>query len=84
MILEKTHKLVLYNDDKNDYLFIIACLVRYCDHDIEQAEQCAVIAHNKGSYPVKSGSFIDMLELHQSLSILDVKTEIEEYASDLY
>lgn len=84
MILEKTHKLVLHNDDKNNYLFIIACLVRYCGHDIEQAEQSAVIAHNKGKYAVKSGSYLDMLETQQMLEILDVKTEIEEYASDMY
>jgi len=42
-----SHKLVLYNDDKHDFLYVIACLIRCCKHDPIQAEQCAVITHRE-------------------------------------
>ena len=53
----KTHKLVLYNDHTNDFLYVTACLIRYCNHEPTQAEQCAIIAHNSGKCSVKSFSF---------------------------
>ena len=77
----KTHKLVIYNDDVNSYQYIMASLIRFCKHEPIQAEQCAVIAHNKGKCSVKSGDFMKMLELKTTLDDLDIKTQIEEYAS---
>ena len=76
----KTHKLILFNDDEHDFLYIIACLIRFCKHDAIQAEQCALIAHSNGSVDVASGDFMDVLELHESLSKMNMKTEIAEYA----
>jgi len=84
MVLEKTHKLTLFNDDKNDYLYVMACLVKFCDHSRDQAEQCALIAHNVGKCDIKSGDFMDMFELKNELEQLQLKVELEEYASDLY
>lgn len=80
----KTHKLVLYNDDNHDFLYIIACLAHYCKHDIIQAEQCATIAHHKGACSIKSGDFIQMLELNNKFEELDLKTEIKSYESSMY
>jgi ATP-dependent Clp protease adaptor protein ClpS len=80
----KTHKLVLYNDDIHDFLYVVACLIRYCKHEPLQAEQCAVITHNTGKCSVKSGDFLEMLELKTNLEGLDLKTEIEAYESHLY
>jgi len=76
----KTHKVVLYNDNKHDFLYVIACLVRFCKHDPMQAEQCAIIADGKGSVDVASGSFMDMLEINSSLEQMQLKTELREYA----
>ena len=45
----KTHKIVLHNDNQHDFLYVIACLIRFCKHDAHQAEQCALIADGKGS-----------------------------------
>ena len=80
----KTHKVVIYNDTVNSYDYVTACLIRMCEHDPTQAEQCAVIAHNVGKCAVKSGSFLDMFELKATFDQLEIKSEIEEYASDLY
>lgn len=80
----KTHKLLIYNDDKHDFLYIIACLIRFCKHDPLQAEQCALIAHNKGECSIKSGTFDDMFSIKNDLADMSITTEIEEYESHLY
>jgi ATP-dependent Clp protease adaptor protein ClpS len=76
----KTHKVVIYNDDVNSFQYIMACLIRFCKHEPIQAEQCAVIAHNKGRCSVKSGDFLEMFDLKNTFDSLDIKSEIEEYA----
>ena len=78
MVLEKTHKLTLYNDSKHDFLYVIACLIRFCDHSPEQAEQCAVLADGRESYDIKSGSFDDMYDLLVKLEMYDLKVELSE------
>jgi ATP-dependent Clp protease adaptor protein ClpS len=80
----KTHKLVLYNDNEHDFLYIVACLIKFCRHEPLQAEQCAVIAHNKGKCSVKSGDFLELFELKTDLEDLELKTEIEAYESYMY
>jgi ATP-dependent Clp protease adaptor protein ClpS len=75
----KTHKIVLFNDDKHDFLYIIACLIKYCKHEPHQAEQCALIAHGKGSVEIASGSFMDMFEINNALNNMEMETEIKEY-----
>ena len=80
----KTHKLVLYNDDVHDFLYVTACLIRYCKHEPLQAEQCAVITHNVGKCSVKSGDFLELLEIKNELESLDLLTEIEAYESYMH
>ena len=73
----KTHKVVIYNDDVNSYDYITACLIRMCKHDPVQAEQCAVVAHNIGKCAVKSGNYLDMYELKSTFDDLDINCELE-------
>ena len=80
----KTHKIVLYNDKKNDFLYIIACLIKYCKHDSIQAEQCALIAHNIGKCPIISGDYIDMLEIKSLLDDKNIVTKIKDNESDMH
>lgn len=82
--MEKTHKLTLYNDDYNDYMYIISCLIKHCEHERDQAEQCAIIAHNRGKCDIKHGNFLDMFELKSELDQLDLKIELKEYAGNLH
>ena len=58
--VDKGSSIILYNDDVNTFDHVIHCLVKYCKHDKEQAEQCAVIVHYKGKCSVKSGSYSDL------------------------
>ena len=81
---ETTHKLVLHNDTENDFLYVMAILIRYCNHERDQAEQCALITHNVGKCDIKSGSFIDMFEIKSNLESLSLNVELEEYASTMH
>jgi ATP-dependent Clp protease adaptor protein ClpS len=78
MVLEKTHKITLYNDDSHDFLYIIACLIKICNHSPDQAEQCAIIVDNKGSYDIMSGVFNDIFDIYNQLSDLELNVEIGE------
>jgi ATP-dependent Clp protease adaptor protein ClpS len=80
----KTHKLVLYNDDIHDFLYVVACLIRFCNHEPLQAEQCAIIADSNGKCSVKTGDFLEMLELKTNFETLDLITEIEAYESYMH
>ena len=58
-----THKVRMYNDDHNSFLYIMACLIKYCSHEPIQAEQCAVIAEKKGYCDIKYGDFMAHLPI---------------------
>ena len=49
--------LVLHNDEVNTFEYVIDILIRVCEHNNEQAEQCAYITHYKGKCDIKKGSF---------------------------
>lgn len=57
---DEESKIILYNDNVNTFEHVMMCLVAFCDHDFQQAEQCAVIVHYKGKCAVKHGSKEDM------------------------
>tara|TARA_R100001440_G_scaffold52212_1_gene72083 strand:+ start:295 stop:552 length:258 start_codon:yes stop_codon:yes gene_type:complete len=80
----KTHKVTLYNDDELSYQYVIACLIEICGHTPIQAEQCAIIAHNRGNVDVASGSFDRMYEILETLDHVNIEASIEQYESNLY
>lgn len=81
---ENTHKVILYNDDHNSFPYVMACLIRFCDHDPMQAEQCALLVHLSGKCAIKHGNYLDMFELSESLSNLDLKSSVEVHESHMY
>jgi len=84
MTESKTHKVIMYNDDKITFDYIICCLVEICNHTLVQAEQCALVAHNTGQVNIASGSFDDMFRIMEILDHVNVNTSLEEYESDLH
>ncbi|MFT5724816.1 MAG: ATP-dependent Clp protease adaptor protein ClpS [Bacteroidia bacterium] len=50
------HVLVIFNDEVNTFDHVVDCLMTYCEHTPEQAEQCSVIIHFKGKCAVKHGA----------------------------
>ncbi|MCW3786860.1 ATP-dependent Clp protease adaptor ClpS [Plebeiibacterium sediminum] len=77
--LDKLYKstLILWNDDFNTFDFVIECLMKYCKHTIEQAEQCSLIVHYKGKCDVKSGSEKELLPIKNILIDCGLSVTIE-------
>ena len=70
-------KLILFNDDDHSYDYVRACLIKYCNHSYEQAEQCIIIANNTGKVQIKSNNdFLTLLEIQENLYNKKLKTEI--------
>ena len=66
-ILSKPYRLVLHNDDFNTFDHVINCLMKYCGHDYEQANQCAHIVHYNGKCDVKYGDYNTISEMKTKL-----------------
>lgn len=54
------NEIVMYNDDVNTFDHVIETLIRVCNHEPIQAEQCALIVHYKGKCTVKTGSMDEL------------------------
>ena len=72
-----SYSLVLYNDDVNTFDHVINCLIRICEHDLIQAEQCAWLVHSKGKCQVKSGKLGDLRKRLQALIQSGLSAQIE-------
>jgi len=59
--------LILHNDDVNTFEYVIDSLILICDHDSNQAEQCAYITHHKGKCDVKKGTYMVLDIMRQAL-----------------
>tara|TARA_B100001758_G_C18293496_1_gene548336 strand:+ start:743 stop:1012 length:270 start_codon:yes stop_codon:yes gene_type:complete len=68
--------LYLINDQHNTFDHVINCLVTICDHDELQAEQCALIAHYKGSCEIAFGDTNDLIPLQEDLILYGLDVEI--------
>jgi ATP-dependent Clp protease adaptor protein ClpS len=75
---ESSFKLLLYNDDVNTFTWVIDCLIKYCKHSQEQAEQCAWLVHYKGKALVKSGDFTELKPICETLCEKGLDAKIED------
>lgn len=71
------YTLVLLNDDYNTFDHVIESLVEICGHDPVQAEQCALIAHHKGSCEIKSGMKRILLTMQTGLLDRNLSCEVK-------
>jgi len=76
-IIINEHQVVLYNDDVNTFNYVIELLIKVCNHDPIQAEQCATLVHYKGKCVVKKGSFNTLKVIHEILSDKGLTVEVE-------
>ncbi len=70
-------ELILYNDDYNTFEHVINCLVKYCNHEVTQAEQCAWIVHTKGKCSIKYGEYSILEPLCTALCDNGLSAQIE-------
>lgn len=69
------NEIVMYNDDVNTFDHVIETLIRVCNHEPLQAEQCALIVHYKGKCTVKTGSMDELVP--SCLQLLDAGLSAE-------
>ena len=68
--------LFLVNDNYNSFDHVIDCLTAICDHDIIQAEQCALITHYKGKCKIMSSSRDELMPIKEDLALYGLNVEI--------
>ena len=69
--------LILYNDDHNDFDFVIESLMKVCGHFQEQATQCAVLTHFNGKSSVKKGNYSHLKPMKTALIDKGLTADIE-------
>ncbi|MEO8235299.1 MAG: ATP-dependent Clp protease adaptor ClpS [Flavobacterium sp.] len=70
------NEIVLFNDDVNTFDHVIDTLIRVCNHEELQAEQCALLVHYKGKCVVKTGTFDELKPQCSSLLEAGLSAEI--------
>lgn len=71
-------QIIVYNDDFNTFEWVIESFMQVLRHTSEQAEQLALIIHNKGKATVKSGGKTELIPLCEGLVDRGLSAEIEE------
>lgn len=84
MELPEDHKLILYNDDVHSFAYVIACLIKYCGHEPQQAEQCALIADLAGQCTVKYGCWAQIETMREFLEGVDLKVKMVINEDDVH
>jgi ATP-dependent Clp protease adaptor protein ClpS len=59
--------LILHNDEVHSFDYVIETLIKVCEMDTIQAEQCTYLVHYKGKCDVKKGSFSFLKPYKQAL-----------------
>lgn len=77
-VTAKTKVIILYNDDHNTFDHVINCLLKYCDHNPIQAEQCALLVHHTGRCDVKHGSYDKLKPICEALLENGLTAKIED------
>lgn len=76
-LLVNQNTIVLFNDDVNTFDHVIDTLVKVCNHEPLQAEQCALLVHYKGKCDVKSGKITELVPMCSALLDAGLSAEIQ-------
>ena len=76
-VTDKEKSLVLHNDDLNTFDWVIESLMKICNHDPHQAEQCSLIVHYRGKCAVKDGSYERLRPMKEALADRGLNLSIE-------
>ncbi|HTO37085.1 MAG TPA: ATP-dependent Clp protease adaptor ClpS [Brumimicrobium sp.] len=71
------HDLIVFNDDVNTFDFVIESLVKICEHNPIQAEQCTMLIHYMGKCQVKSGEFSELADMCTALLDRGITAEVQ-------
>ena len=73
---EDVKSLVVYNDDFNTFEHVTNTLIKVCEHEAQQAEQCTYLIHYKGRCAVKSGNYQKLKPMREGISEAGIKAAI--------
>jgi ATP-dependent Clp protease adaptor protein ClpS len=76
-ILSKPFRLDLHNDDFNSFDWVITCLMKICEHEQEQANQCAHLVHFRGKCDVKYGDYETISTMKDKLQSAGLSVTME-------
>jgi ATP-dependent Clp protease adaptor protein ClpS len=76
-VTSKPFRLDLHNDDYNTFDHVINCLMKICDHEFEQASQCAHIVHFRGKCDVKYGDYETISTMKDKLQTSGLSVTME-------
>lgn len=71
-------RLIVNNDDYNTFDWVITCLMKICNHEYEQASQCAHIIHYRGKCDVKYGDQETITKMKDKLKSAGLSATIEK------
>ena len=76
-LLVDQKELVVFNDNVNTFDFVIESLIKVCEHEPVQAEQCTMIVHYKGKCGVKRGDWESLEPMCVALLDRGITAEIQ-------
>ena len=76
-ILSKPFRLDLHNDDFNSFDWVITCLLKICEDEQEQANQCAHLVHFRGKCDVKYGDYETISTMKDKLQSAGLSVTME-------
>jgi ATP-dependent Clp protease adaptor protein ClpS len=77
LVSSEKQDLVLYDDDFNTFDHVIDTLIDVCNHEEEQAEQCAMLTHLKGKCSISSGMYDKLKTKHNIISERGLTVKIQ-------
>ncbi|MBA7527881.1 ATP-dependent Clp protease adapter protein ClpS [subsurface metagenome] len=69
--------LILHNDDVHTFEYVIEALVKVCEMEHVQAEQCTYLVHYKGKCDIKKGDFDYLKPYKQALIDKELEATID-------
>lgn len=76
-VLVDQKDLIIYNDDYNTFEHVIESLIKVCEHNPIQAEQCTWIIHHNGKCQVKRGEYYRLEPMCTALLDRGISASIE-------
>jgi ATP-dependent Clp protease adaptor protein ClpS len=73
---QQLYHLVLFNDHVNTFEHVIDLLIKYCNQDTIQAEQCATLVHFTGKCSIKKGAYKELSTISEILAENGLTVEI--------
>ena len=71
------YTLIVWNDNFNTFDHVIECLIKYCNHTPEQAQQCTLSIHFKGKSDVQRGDEKTLFPMWNKLTENNITATIE-------